>query len=256
MKQNILDVRNLKKTYANQVEALGGVSFSLEKGEFLSVIGLSGSGKSSLLKCINHLVPATSGEIIFGGQDLLKLDAKELLRVRKKIAMIFQGFNLISRHSVLSNTLMGALHETSNFRSLLGLFSQEQVSQANEYLKLVGIKEKSNMRASQLSGGQQQRIAIARALMQKPEILLADEPVASLDPSTAHTVMKYLKFVNKEFGVSIICNLHFLSLVRDYATRVIGLRDGKIVFDGTPSEIDDEAYFKIYGDQAQSVDLR
>lgn len=256
MSQIILNIRKLVKIYPNQVEALKGVSFDVAKGEFLAVVGLSGSGKSSLLKCINHLTPPTSGEIIFHEQDLLKLSGDTLIQLRKKIAMIFQGFNLISRHSVLSNTLMGALSETSSLRSMLGLFTSEQIEQAHEYLRMVGIDEKSFMRASQLSGGQQQRVAIARALMQKPEILLADEPVASLDPTTAHVVMNYLKFVNKTFGVTIICNLHFLSLVREYATRVIGLRDGKIVFIGAASDITDSIYQEIYGDDAKLVDLR
>ena len=251
-----LTIRNLVKIYPSEVHALRGVSLSVAKGEFLAIVGLSGSGKSSLLKCINHLTPPASGEIIFHEKDLLKLDGEKLLQLRKKIAMIFQGFNLISRHSVLSNTLMGALSETSSLKSMLGLFSIEQIAQAHEYLKMVGIEEKSGMRASQLSGGQQQRVAIARALMQKPEILLADEPVASLDPSTAHVVMNYLKFVNQKFGVTVICNLHFLSLVREYATRVIGLRDGKIVFAGHPSEMTDSIYEQIYGENAKSVDLR
>ncbi len=251
----ILSVRNLTQIYPNKVEALNGVSFEVNPGEFVAVIGLSGSGKSSLLKCINHVVTPTSGEIIFHNQDLTQAHGENLLTLRKKIAMIFQGFNLISRHSVLNNTLMGALSETSTLNSLLGLFSREQVEQATEYLRLVGIEEKINVRASQLSGGQQQRVAIARALMQKPEILLADEPVASLDPSTAHVVMKYLKFVNEKFGVTVICNLHFLSLVREYATRVIALKDGRIVFIGRPNEIDDLIYQNVYGDGTKSVDL-
>jgi phosphonate transport system ATP-binding protein len=254
--KSILSVKNLIKTYPHRVEALKGVSFDIEPGEFVAVIGLSGSGKSSLLKCINHLVAPTSGEIIFHGQDLTRIKGESLLALRKKIAMIFQSFNLISRHSAISNTLMGALSDTSTFKSLFGLFSKAQIAQAHEYLKLVGIDDKIHVRASQLSGGQQQRVAIARALMQKPEILLADEPVASLDPNTAHVVMKYLKFVNEKFGVTIVCNLHFLSLVRDYSDRVIGLRDGRVVFIGKPSEITDDIYRSIYGDGTRAVDLR
>ena len=236
--------------------ALDDVSFELNAGEFLVVIGLSGSGKSSLLKCVNQIVRPTSGEIIFQNQNLVQAQGQALLKLRKKIAMIFQGFNLISRHTVLSNTLMGALSETSGLDSILGSFSKLHIEQAEEYLRLVGIEEKINVRAAHLSGGQQQRVAIARALMQKPEILLADEPVASLDPSTANTVMKYLKFVNQELGVTIICNLHYLSLVREYATRVIALKAGRIVFNAPPSQITDQVFQEIYGENSAGVDIK
>lgn len=256
MTQNILSIRNLSKVYPSNVSALKDVSFEVIAGEFVAVIGLSGSGKTSLLKCINHIVKPTSGEIMFHQQNLVLAQGEALLGLRKKIAMIFQGFNLISRHSVLNNTLMGALSETSSLNSIFGIFSKAQVEQANEYLRLVGIEDKINVRASKLSGGQQQRVAIARALMQKPEILLADEPVASLDPSTADTVMKYLKFVNQKFAVTIICNLHYLSLVREYATRVIGIKDGRIVFVGRPEEITEQTFQDIYGETSKKVDIR
>ncbi len=256
MTQNILSIRNLSKLYPSNVSALKDVSFEVIAGEFVAVIGLSGSGKTSLLKCINHIVKPTSGEIMFHQQNLVLAQGEALLGLRKKIAMIFQGFNLISRHSVLNNTLMGALSETSSLNSIFGIFSKAQVEQANEYLRLVGIEDKINVRASKLSGGQQQRVAIARALMQKPEILLADEPVASLDPSTADTVMKYLKFVNQKFAVTIICNLHYLSLVREYATRVIGIKDGRIVFVGRPEEITEQTFQDIYGETSKKVDIR
>lgn len=251
----VLTVKNLVKTYPNGVQALKGVSFDVQEGEFLVIIGLSGSGKSTLLRCMNRLHDSTSGEIIFNGQDITQLKGAQVRELRKKIAMIFQHFNLIPRHSVLSNVLMGRLGSTPIFKSILGLFTKEDRDKALEYLKLVGISEKARIRADQLSGGQQQRVAIARALTQNPKVLLADEPVASLDPATCHTVMDYLKKVNKELGITIICNLHFLSLVRQYATRVIALKAGEIVYQGSPAEIDESWFEAIYGEGAKEVHI-
>ncbi|MGE0526795.1 MAG: phosphonate ABC transporter ATP-binding protein [Bdellovibrionales bacterium] len=235
----LLRVRNLKKTYNNGVTALKGVSFDVHPGEFLVVIGLSGSGKSTLLRCLNRLHDPTSGEIHFSGRRIDQLEGGAVRHLRKDIAMIFQHFNLIPRHTVLSNVLMGRLGATSTFKSVFGSFSANDRQQALEYLQLVGIREKAHVRADQLSGGQQQRVAIARALTQSPKLLLADEPVASLDPATCHTVMDYLRKVNQELGITIICNLHFLSLVRQYASRVIALRGGEIVYTGNPQEINE-----------------
>lgn len=253
MQENILSIRNLVKTYDNGVQALKGVSFDVKRGEFLVIIGLSGSGKSTLLRCINRLHDPSSGSILFNQEDVAKASGRQIRDVRRKIGMIFQHFNLIPRHSVLSNVLMGRLGYVASLRSLFGLFSEEDKAKANEFLRLVGIAEKAKVRADQLSGGQQQRVAIARALTQGPEILLADEPVASLDPATCHVVMDYLKKVNEELGITIVCNLHFLSLVRQYATRVIALKGGQIVYEGDPKRID-EAYFQqIYGEGAKEV---
>ncbi len=259
MSAPILSVKNLTKTYPNGVQALKDISFEVQQGEFLVVIGLSGSGKSTLLKCINRLLDPSSGQILFKSQkdkslDIAKLEGADQIRnLRTKIGMIFQHFNLIPRHSVLSNVLMGRLSSTSTLKSILGIFSEKDRDEAMKYLKLVGISEKARIRADQLSGGQQQRVAIARALAQNPEVLLADEPVASLDPATCHVVMDYLKKVNQELGITVICNLHFLSLVRQYATRVIAMKDGRIVYEGLPSEIDEKWFEKIYGEGAKEV---
>jgi phosphonate transport system ATP-binding protein len=262
MSEPILKIKNLVKTYPNGVRALKGVSFDVKKGEFLVVIGLSGSGKSTLLRCLNRLHDPTEGEALFLDKDTdLYTDTAKLQTVtgirelRKKVGMIFQHFNLIPRHTVLSNVLMGKLAYTSTFKSMLGLFSAEDKAEAMKYLKLVGIAEKAHIRADQLSGGQQQRVAIARALTQNPQILLADEPVASLDPATCHTVMDYLRKVNQELGITIICNLHFLSLVRIYATRVIALKDGEVVYEGEPKNIDQAWFEKIYGVGAKEVHI-
>ncbi len=262
MSEPILKIKNLVKTYPNGVQALKGVSFDVKKGEFLVVIGLSGSGKSTLLRCLNRLHDPTQGEVQFLDQetkkytDTTKLETNLSIReLRKKIGMIFQHFNLIPRHTVLSNVMMGRLAYTSTLKSLLGIFSKEDKAEAMKYLKLVGISEKAHIRADQLSGGQQQRVAIARALTQNPQILLADEPVASLDPATCHIVMDYLRKVNQELGITIVCNLHFLSLVRQYATRVVALKDGELVYEGDPKNIDQAWFEKIYGQGAKEVHI-
>lgn len=256
MSEPILSIRNLEKTYPNGVQALKNVSFDVKKGEFLVIIGLSGSGKSTLLRCLNRLHDPTGGLIRFHEQDVVQLSTtSEIRNLRKRIGMIFQHFNLIPRHTVLSNVLMGKLAYTSTWKSIFGLFSDEDKAEAMKYLNLVGIAEKAYIRADQLSGGQQQRVAIARALTQNPQVLLADEPVASLDPATCHTVMDYLRKVNQELGITIICNLHFLSLVRIYATRVIALKGGQLVYEGDPKSIDQAWFEKIYGDGAKEVHI-
>lgn len=249
MAETLLRVRDLVKTYDNGVQALKGVSLDVEKGEFLVVIGLSGSGKSTFLRCLNRLHEPTSGQIFFEGQDVSQFkNTQDIRRMRRKIAMIFQHFNLIPRQSVLKNVLMGRLADKSPMQSLFGLFSPKERAEALKNLELVGIADKALLRADQLSGGQKQRVAIARALTQNPTLLLADEPVSSLDPATMHVVMDYLKKINQEFGITVIANLHFISLVRQYATRVIALKDGRLVFTGRPEDITEEWFQKIYGE--------
>ena len=253
MNSPILSVKKLNKTYSNGVVALKDVSFDVYPGEFLVVIGLSGSGKSTLLRCLNHLIDPSSGEIHFQEERIDQAKGRKTRWVRRSMAMIFQHFNLIPRHSVLNNVLMGRLGFTNTLKSIFGFFSPKDFAQAQEYLKLVGILDKANTRADQLSGGQQQRVAIARALCQEPILLLADEPVASLDPATCHVVMDYLRKVNRELGITVICNLHFLSLVREYGTRVIALKSGELVFEGSPKSIDEKWFEQIYGEGAKEV---
>lgn len=252
----LLSVRDLTHTYPNGFQALKGISFDVEAGEFLVVIGLSGSGKSTLLRCLNRLIEPTGGTITFDGMDVTHIANDALRKHRGQIGMIFQHFNLIPRHSVLNNVLYGALGSTGTVAAMLGRFSDELRTRALEALRVVGIAEKSTVRADALSGGQQQRVAIARALMQQPRMLLADEPVASLDPSTSHSVMTYLERINKDMGTTVICNLHFLSLVRQYATRVIALKDGIMVFNGSPHDITEEWFTTIYGEDAVEVEIR
>lgn len=255
MHQPIIEVKHLEKIYPNGFHALKDIHLQVQKGEFLVIIGLSGSGKSTFLRCLNRLHDPTSGSILFLGQDVAHVQGSAIRELRKKIAIIFQNFNLIPRHSVLSNVLMGKLGRMSTIKSLLGLFSDEDKAKAMSYLDLVGIADKANIRADQLSGGQQQRVAIARALMQEPEVLLADEPVASLDPATCHVVMDYLKKVNQELGITVICNLHFLSLVRQYATRVVALKDGRVVYEGKAEDISSDWFQRIYGQDAKEVHI-
>jgi phosphonate transport system ATP-binding protein len=252
----MLRIKNLRKVFPGGVVALNDVSLTVPDGEFLIIIGLSGSGKSTLLRCINRLVEPTSGEIWLDDVELTRLSPSQLREARKRIGMIFQQFNLVKRSSVLTNVLSGRLGSTSSFRSLIGRFPAKEYERAYSNLIRVGIPEKATQRADTLSGGQQQRVAIARALMQDPHLMLADEPVASLDPATSHSVMKYLEEINQQDGITVLCNLHFLSLARRYATRVVALKAGEIVFDGLPADIDETRFREIYGEDAVEVEIR
>mgnify|MGYP000878534908 FL=1 len=249
----MLEIRNLTKVYDGNVQALDNVSFNVKQGEFLAVIGLSGSGKSTLLRCINRLVEPTKGEIIWDGEDIIKASQDELRKIRRQIGMIFQHFNLVERSKVLTNVLAGRLGYTNPAMSLVNRFSKKDIEMAYRQLERVGITDQANKRADELSGGQQQRVSIARAMMQNPRIILADEPVASLDPVLAHSIMQYLEKINKEDGVTIICSLHFLDLVHRYANRAIALNAGVLMFDGSPKEIDDAKFKDIYGKEAERV---
>ena len=252
----LFDVQRLEKVYPNGTYALKGVNLSIERGEFLVVIGLSGSGKSTLLRCLNRLHEPTSGTIEFEGRDVTRLRGAELRGYRRQIGMVFQHFNLVKRHTALENVMMGRLGTLPVWSVILGKYPAELRDEAMEKLAVVGLADKANVRADALSGGQQQRVAIARTLIQNPVALLADEPVASLDPATSHSVMQYLEHMNKEFGVTVVCNLHFLSLVRQYASRVVALKAGEMMFQGSPLEIDREWFSRIYGEEAVEVDIR
>lgn len=249
----MLEIKNLTKIYPGGTQALYDVSFTVKPGEFLAVIGLSGSGKSTLLRCINRLIEPTDGQIIWNGQDITAASQDELLRIRRKIGMIFQHFNLVSRSRVITNVLAGRLGYVNPAMSLLNRFPKSDMDMALKQLDRVSIADQAYKRADELSGGQQQRVGIARAMMQEPEIILADEPVASLDPVLAHSIMQHLETINKEDGVMVLCSLHFLDLVHRYADRAIALNEGKLMFDGSPKEIDDERFKEIYGKEAERV---
>jgi phosphonate transport system ATP-binding protein len=246
----MLIIENLTKIYDNGFKALDNVSFEVPDGQFVALIGLSGSGKSTLLRCINRLIEPTAGRIIWNGLDVTAISDEEIRYLRRRIGMIFQQFNLVKRSQVITNVLAGRLGYTNPMYSLFNYFPAEERAKAMASLERVGIANQAYKRASELSGGQQQRVAIARALMQDPELMLADEPVASLDPATSHSVMKYLEVLNKEDGLTILCSLHFLDLARAYADRVIALKDGQVQFDGTPQEIDNARFKAIYGEDA------
>ena len=251
----MLEIKNLIKVFPPDVKAIDDLSLTVQDGEFIALIGLSGSGKSTLLRCINRLIEPTSGQVILNGVDVTALPPEELRRVRRSIGMIFQQFNLVKRASVMTNVLSGRLGYLPPAWSLVNRFPKEDVERAIANLTRVGIPEKAYVRAEQLSGGQQQRVAIARALMQEPTLMLADEPVASLDPATSHSVLRYLEELNKDEGITVICSLHFLSLARRYATRVIALKAGRIMFDGLPTEITPERFRQIYGEDAVEVEI-
>jgi phosphonate transport system ATP-binding protein len=251
----VLRVEHLTKVFPNGTVALKDVTFQVEDGEFLAIIGLSGSGKSTLLRCINRLIEPTSGKIIWNDVDLTALPQSEMRKVRRQIGFIFQQFNLVKRSTVITNVLTGRLGYVNTAQSLANLFSRADMERALLNLERLGMRDKAYVRADSLSGGQQQRVAIARALMQEPKLILADEPVASLDPVLSHSILKYLEQLNKEDGLTVLCSLHFLDLVHRYATRAIALKEGQVVFQGLPQEIDDAQFKAIYGQEAQRVSI-
>jgi len=254
---DLIRIERLTKIYERgEVLALNDVSFTVKRGEFLVLLGLSGSGKSTLLRCINRLIEPTAGTIIFDGIDVTRASARQLRQIRRRMAMIFQQFNLVRRSTVLTNVLAGRLGYVSPAASAIHKFSKQDIDMAMANLDRVGIPEQAYKRADELSGGQQQRVGIARALMQQPVLLMADEPVSALDPATSHSVMQHLEMMNREDGVTVIASLHFLSLARRYGTRILALKDGEIVFEGLPTEIDEAKFMEIYGEEAKEVEVR
>lgn len=234
-------------TYGGGVHALKDLDLEIADGEFVVIVGLSGAGKSTLIRAVNGLVPLTSGSLTVNDVDVPSLSRRQMRNLRADVGMIFQGFNLVNRTSVLNNVLMGRLHRVSTWRTLIGRYPAADVEIAMQALERVEIVEKAYVRAANLSGGQRQRVGIARALAQEPKLILADEPVASLDPPTSHVVMRYLQQINRELGMTTIVNLHFLDLATAYADRIIGLRAGELVFDGTGAEADSTVFENIYG---------
>jgi phosphonate transport system ATP-binding protein len=249
----MLRVENLTKVYDDGTVALRDVSFEVPDGQFLAVIGLSGSGKSTLLRCINRLVEPTSGRIIWNGEDVTAATQEDLRLIRRRIGMVFQHFNLVHRSKVITNVLGGRLGYVNPALAVLNRFPRADIAKAMAQLERVGLSEKARARADELSGGQQQRVGIARAMMQDPQMILADEPVASLDPVLAHSIMQYLELIHSEDDVTVLCSLHFLDLVHRYADRAIALNKGELVFDGAPKAIDDARFKDIYGQEAERV---
>lgn len=247
--------KDVNKVYPNGHVGLDNVNLEINKGEFIVIVGLSGAGKSTLLRSINRLHEISSGDISIDGVSITQAKGNKLLMMRRNIGMIFQSFNLVKRSSVIRNVLSGRVGYHPTWKMVLGLFPKKDKQIALEALDRVNIVEKAYSRADELSGGQQQRVSIARALAQEPKIILADEPVASLDPLTTKQVMDDLKRINQELGITIIVNLHFVDLAREYATRIIGLRAGKVVFDGPVEQATENAFSHIYGREIKDEEL-
>ena len=240
-----LEVRNLRAGYAGR-EILKGVSFQVDADDFFAIIGPSGAGKSTLIRCVNRLVEPTGGQVLFHGVDLLKLDQTRLREARRNIGMIFQEFNLIERLSVMDNVLTGRLGYTGTLRSLMRMFTAEDIRQALALLDRVGLGEYVDKRADRLSGGQRQRVGIARALIQNPRLLLVDEPTSSLDPKISREVMGLIREIAREFHIPVLCNIHDVELATEFCTHVIGLQDGVKKFEGRPGELNAQALHEIY----------
>jgi phosphonate transport system ATP-binding protein len=244
-------IEGLGMVYPGGVRALSEVSLEVHEGEFLAILGLSGSGKSTLLRCINRLIDPSEGRVWIFDQEVTALQGARLRRLRRQVAMIFQQFNLVKRHTVFANVLSGALGRSSLLPSLLLSFPVEERQRAVECLDRVGLADRVGSRADALSGGQQQRVAVARALMQQPSLILADEPVASLDPALRHSVMRHIEALNRDEGMTVLCSLHDIDLVERYATRLVALRDGRLVWQGRPAQFDRDTFREIYGEDAE-----
>ena len=250
----MIKFENVSKTYPNGVKGLQNINLEIEQGEFVSIIGLSGAGKSTLIRTINRMLDISEGKLTVDGIDVSSLKGKSLRKFRRnKVGMIFQSFNLVTRTSVIKNVLTSIVPDIPFFRSLFGIYTKNEKLHALEALDKVGIVDKAFIRADQLSGGQQQRVALARTLAQNPEIILADEPVAALDPVTAKRVMEDFKRINKEMDISILLNIHHVELALEYADRILGIRDGEIVYDGPSSEVTPEVLDLIYKGKVEGL---
>ncbi|RYY59812.1 MAG: phosphonate ABC transporter ATP-binding protein [Comamonadaceae bacterium] len=242
----MIEIRGLSKSYGD-VEALHHIDLSVARGEFVVILGASGAGKSTLLRCINQLTQPTRGEVRIDGE-VAASDRRSLRRLRRNVAMIFQHYNVVPRLSVLKNVLTGRLGSMAGPPSWFQLFSADDVALARKCLARVGLEVKQDMRTDTLSGGQKQRVGIARALCQQPKVILADEPVASLDPKTSRTVLDDLRAASRDFGITVVCNLHQVEYAREFGQRIIGVAHGRVVFEGTPDDLSEAALHLIYPD--------
>ena len=245
----LLSVKNISKEYNNGITALKNVSFDVEKGEFISIIGPSGSGKSTLLRSINKMIDISKGSILFENRNIEKLKKKEIELVRREIGMIFQNYNLVERLTVIENVLHGRLGYKSVFSGILGIYSEDEKKEAFNFLEKVNMTKYAYQKCNELSGGQKQRVGIARAIMQKPKLLLCDEPIASLDPKTAENIMDYLKKIVTELKITCIVNLHQVDIAKKYSNRIIALNKGEKIFDDKPEYLTDDMIEFIYKDE-------
>lgn len=247
----LLEFKMVSKQYGTDTRALSDVNFAVKEGEFVSIIGPSGAGKSTLLRCINRMIDASSGEIIFDGASIMDFKKNDLKRLRTRMGMVFQHYNLVNRLTVVENVLHGRLGYKSTLEGVLGLYTQEEKRQAYAILKILGLEEQAYKRCDQLSGGQRQRVGIARALIQDPKMLLCDEPIASLDPNASRVIMEHLRSISSNMGITVIVNLHQVDVALQYSDRVLGVNKGAIVYDGPPSGIKREQLATIYGSELE-----
>ncbi len=249
----LLEFQNVSKTYNNVTRALQDVTFSIEEGEFVSIIGPSGAGKSTLMRCANRLVDASQGAIFFDGQDITKMGKKELRKVRTKTGMIFQHYNLVDRLSVIENVLHGLLGQKSTLSGMAGHYTEAEKAEAFRIIQEMGLTEQAYKRCDELSGGQKQRVGIARAIMQKPRLILCDEPIASLDPKSSKVIMDHLKQINREKKITCLVNLHQVDVAIRYSERIIGVAGGRIVYDGPSGQLTQEIIHEIYQSGAHDL---
>ena len=249
----LLSVQNVSKTYNNVTQALQDITFSMEEGEFVSIIGPSGAGKSTLLRCINRLVDTSQGAIFFDGQNVTSSKKKKLRELRTKTAMVFQHYNLVDRLSVIENVLHGRLGQKSTLSGMIGYYTEEEKREALRILQEMGLEEQTYKRCDELSGGQKQRVGIARAIMQRPKLILCDEPIASLDPKSSRVIMDHLKSINQTKNITCLVNLHQVDVAMRYSERIIGVTAGKIVYDGSPDGLTEDMIHKIYQSSGQDL---
>lgn len=249
----LLKVNDISKEYKGGTRALSNISFSVQEGEFISIIGPSGAGKSTLLRCINRMIDVTDGNVVFDNVEVGTLNKKGLRKLRTKIGMIFQHYNLVERLSVIENVLHGRLGYKSSIDGIIGRYTEDEKKQAFKILEKLGLEDQAYKRCDQLSGGQKQRVGIARALIQNPKLVLCDEPIASLDPNSSKIIMDHLKTINKEMGITCILNLHQVDVAMKYSDKIIGINNGNKVFIGTPSELTKEKVHEIYGSDEGSL---
>ncbi|MCS6888781.1 phosphonate ABC transporter ATP-binding protein [Chloroflexus sp.] len=252
---SLLELDQVTKRYGAETLALDSISFSVQPGEFVAIIGPSGAGKSTLLRCINRLIDVTSGDIRFDGVSVPQLRGPALRRHRTQIGMIFQHYNLVNRLSVIENVLHGRLGYKNTLQGILGLYSEEEKREAVRIIETLGLSEQMYKRCDQLSGGQKQRVGIARALVQQPKMLLCDEPIASLDPSSAKVIMDTLQEINRSTGITVLVNLHQVDVALHYAERIIGVNRGRVIYDGPPHALSNAQIYQIYGSEAGELIL-
>jgi phosphonate transport system ATP-binding protein len=252
----MIEFKQVEKKYTNGTIALQNINLTIQQGEFVAIIGLSGAGKSTLIRCINRMHDITGGHLIVDGVDVAKLKGKQVRRFRRRIGMIFQSFNLVTRTTVIKNVLVSFVPDLPLWRKVTGIYTTEHRIKALEALDKVGILDKAYIRVDQLSGGQQQRVALARTLAQNPDVILADEPIASLDPVTSKLVMDDFKRINQEMNISVIMNIHHVEVALEYADRIVGIHKGEVVFDGHSKDVSKSVLDEIYGGAAEEAGLQ